>query len=386
MRITGARAYHLKAPLEKPYQTTFGTMTHRQAVVIILENEDGTEGVGETYINFPIWSPFGRLASYREAFFPELTGGEITDIPEFIQAVWKKYYRASMQGNSLGAAIQALSAVSTALWDIKAKLANVPLRKLFLENPAQKVKIYGSGINPPFLIDALNKALDMGIEVFKLKLGFGDDIDRHNICELKKILGHDAEISVDVNRSWSFDRTMNWMRFLSDNNIAWIEEPLSPQDQHRYGELFERTEVPISAGENFLIPPGTDFQTEKEWGLSLNETNLALHIIQPATVKNCCFYDAVRLIEIVERMGKKLYPHFLGSAPGMAASAQLASLTNKPHLEWDINPNPLRTSFFTVPFEGIDSYLKLTEAPGIGWDIRKEIIEEWTVNQVEVTA
>ena len=85
-------------------------------------------------------------------------------------------------------------------------------------------------------------------------------------------------------------------------------------------------------------------------------------------------------------MGKKLYPHFLGSAPGMAASAQLASLTNKPHLEWDINPNPLRTSFFTVPFEGIDSYLKLTEAPGIGWDIRKEIIEEWTVNQVEVTA
>ena len=195
MRITGARAYHLKAPLEKPYKTTFGTMTHRQAVIIILENEDGTEGVGETYINFPIWSPFGRLASYREAFFPELTGGKITDIPEFIQAVWKKYYRASMQGNSLGAAIQALSAVSTALWDIKAKLANVPLRNLFSENPAQKVKIYGSGINPPFLADALKKALDMGIEVFKLKLGFGDDIDRQNICDLKKILGHDADVS-----------------------------------------------------------------------------------------------------------------------------------------------------------------------------------------------
>ncbi len=385
LKIIDARAYHLKAPLEITYKTTFGAMTHRQAVIIILKNEDGTAGIGETYINFPIWAPFGRLASYREAFFPAVVGEEIDDIPAFMQELWRKYFRASMQGNCMGDTMQALCAVSTALWDIRAKCEEKPLRNLFSADSARQVKIYGSGINPPFPVDAIKEGLEMGIDVFKLKLGFGDDIDRKNIQELKKILGSNARVAVDVNRSWSFDSTMAWMEYLGDNDIAWLEEPLDMPDQHRYPELLERAAVPISAGENFLIPPGTDFKREKEWGLSLNETDLALDIVQPAVVKNCCFSDAVRLLHFLEGKGKKVYPHFLGSAPGMAASAQLASLSKEPHLEWDINPNPLRTACFTEPFGGEDGFLKLSDAPGIGWELRGEILEEWAVGNVRVT-
>ena len=385
MKITDAQAYHLKAPLKKPYKTTFETMTHRQAVIIILKNEDGTRGVGETYINFPTWAPYGRLASYRDTFFSEILGKENTNIPAFMQNLWRKYYRTSMQGKSLGSTIQALSAISSALWDIQAKLEEVPFRNLFSEQSAKKVKLYGSGINPPFPVDSIKECLDMGIDVFKLKLGYGDDIDRDNIQELKKILGPGVGVAVDVNRNWSFDQTMNWMDYLCDNEIVWLEEPLNTVDQHRYTELFDRTKVPVSAGENFLIPPGTDFKREKEWGLSFNETNLALHIVQPAVVKNCCFSDAVRLLNIVEKTGKKLYPHFLGSAPGMAVSAQLASLSNDPHLEWDINPNPMRTFFFSESFRGVDGCLRLSDAPGLGWEIRKEIFDNWTVNHIQIT-
>ena len=326
MKIISAQAYHLKAPLEKPYKTTFDTMTHRQAVIIILKSEDGTTGVGETYINFPLWAPFGRLASYREVFFPVITGEEITDIPTFMQGLWRKYFRAALQGNALGSTIQALSAISCALWDIKAKKTGIPLRNLFSRNPAPRVKIYGSGINPPFLVDAIKEGLEMGIDVFKLKAGYGDTIDRENIRNLKKILGSGIDIAVDINRSWSYDQTINWMDYLRDNEIVWLEEPLNLLDEPRYPELLEKTKVPISAGENFLIPPGTNFTKEKEWGMTFNETDLAVNIVQPAIVKNCCFSDAVRLITFVENMGKKLYPHFLGSSPGMAFSAQLASL------------------------------------------------------------
>ncbi|MCE5251542.1 mandelate racemase/muconate lactonizing enzyme family protein [bacterium] len=384
MHITDAQAFHLKAPLVTPYKTTFGAMTHRQAVIVLLTDEDGTTGTGETYINFPVWAPFGRMASYREAFFPDIAGREIDDIPRFVQGLWKKNYRAAMQGHSLGATIQALAAISTALWDIRARKKGVPLRSLFSDSPSRAVKIYGSGINPPFPADELREGLDMGMDVFKLKLGYGDDADKANIAELKKLLGPGIRISVDVNRSWSFDTTMEWMDYFRDNDIAWLEEPLDMVDQHRYPELFERSSVPVAAGENFLIPPGTDFRKENEWGLSLNETGLALNIIQPSVVKNCCFSDAVRFMQLIEERGAKLYPHFLGSAPGMAASAQLASLTKYPHLEWDINPNPMRTSFFTEPFRGDNGYLALSDAPGIGWEIRPEILETWTVEHVRV--
>jgi len=361
-------------------------MTHRQAVIIILENEDGTTGMGETYINFPIWAPAGRLASYRDAFFPDTVGREIGDIPAFMEGMWNRYFGASLQGSALGSTIQALSALSTALCDIQAKLESVPLRNMFSEHPSARVKLYGSGINPPFLVDSIREGLEMGLDVFKLKLGYGDDIDKANIRKLKRILGSGTGVAVDVNRNWSFDQTMSWMDYLRDNEIVWLEEPLDMTDQHRYPELLERASVPIAAGENFLLPPGSDFTREKERGLAFNETNLALDIVQPSVVKNCCFHDAVRFVSYAESQGKKIFPHFLGSAPGIAASAHLASLTADPHLEWDINPNPMRTSCFTGPFRGVDGFLNLGESPGIGWEIRNDILEQWTVAQVRTSA
>ncbi|MFC1606613.1 mandelate racemase/muconate lactonizing enzyme family protein [Candidatus Latescibacterota bacterium] len=384
MKIIEATAFHLKAPLEIPYKTTFGSMTHRQAVFVRLTDENHVEGIGETYINFPVWSPFGRLAAYREAFFPDVTGAEIEDIPGFMQTLWKRHFRASMQGNCLGATIQSLSAISTALWDIRAKYEGKSLRSLFSGNPANRVKIYGSGINPPFPVDALREGLDMGMDVFKLKLGFGNDTDKENIRQLKSLLGSSVRIAVDVNRSWSYEQTVDWMGFLCDNDIAWLEEPLDMIDQHRYPELVGLATIPVSAGENFLIPPGTDFKRENEWGLSFNDSGLAPDIIQPAVVKNCCFSDAVRLMHHVEGMGKRIYPHFLGSAPGMAASANLAALSKEPHLEWDINPNPLRSSCFDGVFHGVGGYLELSDEPGIGWSIREEVYDKWVVDRVEV--
>ena len=384
MHITSATAYHLKAPLETPYRTTFGVMTHRQAVIVILTGSDDVTGIGETYINFPTWAPFERLATYREALFGRIAGVEIEDIPAFMGGLWRSYMRAAMQGGCLGPLMQALSAVSCALWDLRAKREGVPLRALFSDSPAAKVKVYGSGINPPFPGEAIRDGLDMGMDVMKLKLGFGTEQDRENIRALKLIVGNSASVAVDVNRSWSFEETCGWLDWLADNGIAWLEEPLDMADQHRYPELLERSPVPVSAGENFLIPPGTDFTVEGRDCLSFNGSALAPDIIQPAVVKNCCFGDAVRFTAHVEGMGKKVFPHFLGSAPGMATSANLAALTADPHLEWDINPNPLRTSFFTGPLRAVDGMLTLPDAPGIGWDLDMEALERWTVSRVAV--
>ena len=61
MKITDARVFHLRAPLEEPYQTTFGTMTHRQTVIIILEGDDGLTGVGERYLNPTFGAPLRNL-------------------------------------------------------------------------------------------------------------------------------------------------------------------------------------------------------------------------------------------------------------------------------------------------------------------------------------
>ncbi|HEX2999732.1 MAG TPA: mandelate racemase/muconate lactonizing enzyme family protein, partial [Armatimonadota bacterium] len=360
LKITEAAVFHLKAPLEKPYRTTFGAMTHRQAVVIELTNEDGVTGVGESWINFPIWAPNERMAAFRDGYFPAIVGKEIGDIPGFVRGLWNRNYRAGLQSATLGPAMQALCAVEAALWDIRARLRGVTIGNLFDAEPARTVKMYGSGINPPFLEDSILEARDAGLDVFKLKLGYGDAEDRENIRALQRLLGDGARVAVDVNRSWPFDKTMEWAGYLADQGIAWLEEPLCIEEQHRYPELFARTPLPISAGENFLIPPGSDFTREGAGGLTLNSSGLALHMVQPAVVKNCCFTDALRLRDTVEGRGKRLCPHFLGSAPGMALTAHLTTLTRDPWLEWDINPNPLRTTLFSEPFRIRDGFLEMS--------------------------
>lgn len=379
MRIVAARVFHFRAPLETPYRTTFGVMTHRQAVIVTLTGGDGTTGVGESWINFPIWAPRERLAAYLQGYFPELVGKTVDDIPASIRGLWLRQYRAALQSATLGPTMQALCAIEAALWDMQARMRGVPIAGLFSNNPARELTVYGSGINPPFLEDSIRESLDMGIGTFKLKLGYGDREDRENIRSLKSLLGPGIRLAADVNRSWSFEKTLEWLPRLRDEDIAWLEEPLSIEEQHRYGELFSRAEIPISAGENFLIPPGVDLTREGTEGLSLNGSGLSLHLVQPAVVKNCCFTDALRLMGVVEGQGKKLCPHFLGSAPGLAHTAHLASLTRARFLEWDINPNPLRTALFREPFRIENGIFHRSEAPGLGWTLREDIPEEWVM-------
>ncbi|MDP2984335.1 MAG: enolase C-terminal domain-like protein, partial [Candidatus Latescibacter sp.] len=311
MTISEARVYHLSAPLEKPYQTTFGAMTHRQAVIITLGNVEGIAGMGESWINFPLWAPWERVAAFTGGYFPQIIGKMVEDIPGFVRGLWNKNYRAALQSATLGPALQAVCAVEAALWDMQGRMRGLPVGKLFSDTPASRVKMYGSGINPPFLEDAIREVLDRGVETFKLKLGYGDDEDRKNIRRLKAIVGAEGKIAVDVNRSWTFDKTLSWMEYFRDAGIVWLEEPLSIEEQHRYPELLARAAVPLSAGENFLIPPGSSLANEGESGLTFNQFALALDIIQPSVVKNCCFSDAVRLMDQVEKQGKKLWPHFL---------------------------------------------------------------------------
>ena len=77
----------------------------------------------------------------------------------------------------------------------------------------------------------------------------------------------------------------------------------------------------------------------------------------------------------MNQRGGKLFPHFLGSAPGQAASLHLASGCGDILMEWDVNPNPLRTRLFKENFELRDGSIEIPDAPGIGWELDSELVE-----------
>ncbi|MFQ6044007.1 MAG: mandelate racemase/muconate lactonizing enzyme family protein [Candidatus Poribacteria bacterium] len=371
IKISNAHVHHLQAPIENKVKTSFGVMDFRDAVFILIEDDSGFQGIGESWVNFPSWAPWERVVAFEKAFIPYLKERKIDCIPSFIENMAKVFRGPALQSGTLGPYLQSICAVEMALWDLAAKMENLPLNKLLFENPASKIRLYGSGINSPILWRVIDEHLKKGISLYKLKLGFGDEEDLKNLRDLSKHLGNSASIAVDVNRGWNIDKTLEWLDILKDFNVQWLEEPLIIEDEDKLGILHERKIVNIAGGENMFIEPGCDIE---------HFADAPLDIFQPDITKYCCLHDAIRLLNAVKVRGKKLFPHFLGSAPGQAASFHLASgCGGDCPMEWDINANPLRTALFKEPFEIKDGVVEIPYGPGIGWNLDFEVIERLSV-------
>lgn len=371
IRIKLPRAWHLQAAIRSPVKTSFGTMNARTAIMVMIEDARGRRGWGESWVNFPAWASYERTKAFELEYLPYLAGKEVADIPAFIRQMYLAFRGTAMQAGAMGPLVQAICAIELALWDLAARAAGKPLRKLFCANPADSVALYGSGINQPLPWPRIDALLDCGVGVFKLKLGFGDDDDLRNLKELAAHLGSKARIAVDVNRGWDLPTARRWLSVLRDFDVQWLEEPLRPDQEHLMGELAAASPVPIAAGENTFFDPSA--------GDLAALARLPMRIFQPDVTKNCPLHQALALLPMALAGGKRLYPHFLGSAVGQAASLQLACCCGATLMEWDVNENPLRTDLMRRPFKIENGAIRLDDSPGIGYDLDDEAMGRFAV-------
>ena len=359
MYIRSMNVIQQEVSIRDPVVTSFGSMSARHMILVELTDSDGRRGIGESWVNFPAWAPWERKAALERVFAPALQKKRIDNIPAFMEKLLNIHRGPALQAGAPGPLLQALCGIELALWDLLASIKEVPLCKLWFGCDTPRVRVYASGVNPPLPVESIKHYLDCGVTLFKLKLGFGAEADCENIRAMKSLLGENAELAVDVNRKWTFTEAAGWLPRLRDIGVAWLEEPLCLEEEHRLGELTERKIVPIAAGENVMMPPGAD-------AASLATT--PVNILQPDITKYCSADTAVRLIAEAEKLGKRVVPHFLGSAPGQLASAHLAAGCNDPLVEWDLNPNPLHDEFYRNRLGLKDGCFILPDRPGLGWE------------------
>lgn len=361
-QIKSAQVIHKETEIERPVVTSFGSMRQRHAVLVRIESESGQHGIGESWVNFPLWGPWERIALFEHALIPYLERNrEVTDIPTYIGRLYESFAGPSRQSGTIGPLLQGICAVETALWDIAAREAGGPLSQLLFDQPLSRVEVYGSGINAPLPYERIDAYLEKGVKLFKLKLGFGDEADKANLKGLEKYLAGRAKIAVDVNRRWAFRQALGWLPILADHGVVWLEEPLTYDDELWTGELQVTAQVPIAGGENVVTPPGVKVE---------QLLTFPFDYWQPDITKYTPLHIAVALNEKANEGGKShVVPHFLGSGPGQAASIQLAAGCRRGLVEFDINANPLRSTLCDEPFEIIDGFIEIPNRPGIGWTI-----------------
>jgi L-alanine-DL-glutamate epimerase-like enolase superfamily enzyme len=171
-----------------------------------------------------------------------------------VAGCWDAMVRRTRNLGRPGIVSMAISAVDTALWDLKARLLHLPLVDL-LGSVRDRVPIYGSGGFTSYSDRQLEEQLagwvSTGISRVKMKIGRDAKADRERVHLARQAIGPDKELFVDANGAYGRKLALRQAQAFVHSGVTWFEEPVSSDDLEGLRLIRDRTpaEIEVAAGE-----------------------------------------------------------------------------------------------------------------------------------------
>ena len=360
MRITEVETIILR----RPDVRDIGDSSQDMLLVRVL-TDDGLVGIGEADT-----SPEVGRAVIEAPLSHEVCRGlrevVVGHDPFERGALWRAMYRASLFYGRGGAAVQAMSAIDLALWDLMGKATGRPAYQLLGGACRPSIRAYASVLMPdePAETEGLVRGLAAG-GFGAVKLGWGGlgrslRQDEALVAAAVRGLGEGA-VMIDMgSHEWGrdFRETERLALMLADQGVYWLEEPFAPDDY----ASFARLRVPglrIASGEEESSLTGFD---------RLMETG-GVDVVQPDPSRAGGLTGCLRVAERAETLGLALAPHAWSSPVVRAAALHLCIAT--PHalmLEFSQHPSSLER-IFDSGLELRDGFVAPTDRPGLGIEV-----------------
>jgi L-alanine-DL-glutamate epimerase-like enolase superfamily enzyme len=211
-----------KVPTDAPEGD--GTFEWTATTMVLVEIEaGGRTGIGYTYADEATGKLTRTLLEDVVAEQDVFAHGE----------VWLAMLRRVRNLGETGMTQMAIAAIDNALWDLRAKLCNVPLVQL-LGMARNGIAVYGSGGFTSYSDQQLTAQLggwaDEGYRMVKMKVGKHPEDDPRRVELARRAIGDAVELFVDANGAYTVTEALRLANEFAKYGVRWFEEPVSSDD------------------------------------------------------------------------------------------------------------------------------------------------------------
>ncbi len=258
-------------PLSSQMTNAYMSFSMMTASLVTVESDVMKDGKPVTGYGFTSPGRYGQGEIIRDRAVPRIfavTPEELTDSEGIIDPV--KAHKAMLYGEKPGGhgdRSVAIGAVDVALWDLAAKLYDVPLAQLLANRfgdgqVAPRTWVYAAGgyytqnDAVAALEQELSGYLSQGFTDVKIKIGGAPlAVDRDRIAAAAAVAGGGAHLAVDANGRFALDEALAYGEALTPHAVRWYEEPCDPLDFHTLAQLADAYDRPLATGENLFSQP-----------------------------------------------------------------------------------------------------------------------------------
>ena len=251
MKITSIKTRIVELPADEPLaDAPDNPQGKRPFVTLELGTDAGVEGLGVTFFG-------GALTGALRRTVDELSALIVGDDPLRPEAIARKLRDAAGSAAPGGIFTLAHSAIDMALWDIKAKVASLPLWKL-LGGARERVPTYASGaLMRGLTLDRAAAAgrtlVEKGFREMKMQLALPGETSPEREIErarvIREAVGPETTLMVDINQRWRPEQAMDIGRRLEGFDLAWLEDVTVADDYAGLARVAAALTTPVTAGE-----------------------------------------------------------------------------------------------------------------------------------------
>ena len=339
----------------------------RNWLFVVVETDEGVSGVGEGSLPGHPRAVAAAVEEYREYV--------VGEDPARIQHLWQLMYRQPFFRGGV-VTLSAMSAIEQALWDIKGKVAGLPVYQLLGGRCHDRIKLYANGpagATLEELGDSAHALVERGFTAMKTGIADpvlpiqGDGVFRRaagQVEALRNAVGEDVELAWDAHGRFTPAMSIKLARALEPYNIWFLEEPALPENAKGLAQVARATSIPVATGERLFTKWA--FREVLELG--------GAALLQP-DLSHCGGVLEARAIATMAEV------YFCGFAPhnplgpvNTIVSAHVAmACPNFVALEICLYAPDWTRELISEPLEFADGYVELSDEPGWGVELDVEL-------------